>query len=206
MKASILTILFILALESFVFAEPNIYYELNFNDNSFGGGEVPVYTGDVFMQPTPPEIVNNSELDGPALEFSTHDQLLWKANGNPSNYHYIAFDFFASSEDSIVVFLDTPFIKRTDISVKGKHKIEIYYDFIEKESVILLDGKEYNGFEVINYWDQSPPTCNLRITHNKSAWMVGESFRIDNLVWKVEAKYSKKSVPLSAIFHLLLNE
>ncbi len=198
------SIFLIFVIATSVEAQVTTYYDLDFSDGTFGGGYVPDFDCGSCIPFSEPEIVYSSQLDSNSLQFSRRDQMVWELNGETSNYQYISFDFYTIYEDSIVVFLDCPSIKRTDIGITGKHRVEIYYDLLQKTSVTLLDGDIYSDFEVINDWTPPPRVISVRISHNKGYWMPGGPFQIDNFIWKGGVKYRENQISLTPIIPLLL--
>lgn len=179
MKKNIL--IFMLTLFSgSLFAAPIIYYDLDFEDGTLGGGAPPSSS---FVGATN---VASSNLDGRALQFELDDQLNWPINGPDSPFHYVSFDFFANPGANVTQFLDMPRILRSDIETTGRHRMEILYDFANQTVNAYLDGVLDNSLVTRTAWPtlSAPSASDIRIGNQTGS--PGNStgtFQIDNLVW-----------------------
>lgn len=178
-----------------VHATPIVYYDLNFEDGSLGGG----YTFGSFGLA---ENVDPSNLDGKALNFELNDQLVWDRNDVDSDTHYVGFDYYAEDGANITQFLDIPKILRLDVSETGRHRVDVYYDLSSKTVQAYLDGSLTMSLLTILAWQDMPSAQQIRIGNQ----IVGPgnskgTFQIDNLVWKGNVEMA--SVPEPATMLLL---
>ncbi|MFQ5597073.1 MAG: PEP-CTERM sorting domain-containing protein [Nitrospiria bacterium] len=182
MKKRLFTILFLL-FSLFVYnvnATPITYYNLNFEDSTFGGGTP---FGAPFGSPS---IVSPSNLDGVALQFDLNDQMRWSLNAADSITHHVGFDYFALAGANVTQFLDVPSILRLDVNATGRHRVDVFYDFSTKTANAFFDGSLDNSLLTILAWPIASPSSNgIRIANQSSG--PGNStgtFQIDNLVWE----------------------
>lgn len=179
MKKNILIVMLTLFSGS-LFAAPIIYYDLDFEDGTLGGGSAPSSS---FVAATN---VAGSNLDGRALQFDIDNQLIWPINGPDSPFHYVSFDFFANPGSNVTQFLDMPRILRSDVETTGRHRMEILYDFPNQTVNAYLDGVLDNSLVSITSWPtmSAPSASDIRIGNQSGP--PGNSmgtFQIDNLLW-----------------------
>ena len=176
----LLTYLFLLV-PSIAVASPITYYDSNFEDGSLGGGNP--FGGGVFGTPTN---LATSNLDGRALEFALDDQLVWSRGSLPeSNLHYVAFDFWAEPGANITQFLDVPSILRFDLSLSGRHHVDIYYDLVAQTIESYIDDVLDNSLISITAWPLNPVSSSVRIaTQVLGPGNSTANFQIDNFIWQ----------------------
>ncbi|MDH5181800.1 MAG: hypothetical protein OEZ39_03040 [Gammaproteobacteria bacterium] len=171
-------ILALFCITTFTYALPVTYYDLDFEDG--------LLHGDSGAFGPDPVIVSSSPLgSGNAVFFDLTSQYMWNLNGPDSLTHYIAFDFYAEAGANIVSFLDIPTILRSDVSVTGTHRLELFFDFTTQSSYAFLDGIMDNNLISIEAWPATPASRDIRIGNQTSA--PGNStgvFYVDNLVWQ----------------------
>ncbi len=163
-----------------VTAAPITYYNSDFEDGSLGGA---VSFGGSFGTPTN---IFSSNLDGRALEFDLNDQILWSRGAAPeSSLHYVAFDFWAEQDANVTQFLDVPSILRLDVSLSGRHHLDIYYDLANQSIESYLDGVLNNSLINITAWPFSPVSSTVRIGNQEIGPGYSDGkFQIDNFIWQ----------------------
>lgn len=161
------------------FAAP-IYYDLDFEDGTAGGG---YRFGGSFGEA---ENIVSSNLDGRSLYFEIDDQMVWNRNDVDSTTHHVSFDFYAEEGANITQFLDIPRILRLDLSLEGRHHIDVYYDLSTEQAWAYLDGNLDQTLFTILAWPTDTPVSNtIRFANQSSgpAYSRG-AFEIDNLFWE----------------------
>jgi hypothetical protein len=181
MKLATTLLAFLFLLSPFVAtAAPITYYDSNFEDGGLGGANP---AGSIFGTPTN---LSTSNLDGRALEFSLNDQIVWERGAAPeSNMHYVAFDFWAEPGANITQFLDVPSILRFDLSLTGRHHVDIYYDLISQSIESYLDDVLNSSLITVTAWQPNSVSNTVRIANQAS--LPGNStanFQIDNFIWQ----------------------
>lgn len=170
------------------------YFDSNFEDGSLGGGGG---TSGV------PANVTSSNLDGRALHFELNDQIRWIRGAAPeSNLHYVGFDFWAEPDANVTQFLDVPSILRFDLSLAGRHRVDIYYDLAIQSIEVYLDNVLDNSLITIAAWPTTPISGSVRIANQQAP--PGNSiaeFQIDNFIWQGNVA-PPNPVPVPAAFWL----
>ena len=173
-------VLLIIGFSGSAIAIPIIYYDLDFEDGTLGGG---VASGS-FGTPT---VVSPSNLDNNAAEFVLIDQLVWDRNAAESSTHHVGFDYFAEAGANITQFLDVPSILRLDVSDIGRHRVDVYYDLNAQNAIAFLDGIVDSSLLSILAWPAPAATVSNQIRIANQAAPPGNStgvFQIDNLIWE----------------------
>lgn len=195
MKNRILLTLILLLFSSPLFAVPITYYNLDFEDGSFGGG----YTFSGFGSA---QNIISGQLDGRALSFDLNDQMVWDRNNLDSDYHYVSFDYYAEAAANITHFLDVPSILRSDVDIAGRHKVELYYDFSEEVVTAFLDGIQYNDMVSIEAWPITKSSKQIRLANQQIGPGFSKGrFEIDNLIWQGDVQLER--IPEPAVLLLL---
>lgn len=161
-------------------AAPITYYDIDFEDDTAGGG---IGYGGKFGDAS---VIASSELDGKSLLFELDDQMVWARNAEDATTHYVAFDYYAESGANVTQFLDVPSILRLDVGQTGRHHVDVYYDLSTKQAWSYLDGTPDASLLTIMAWPAVTPYTNkVRIANQVGS--PGSSkgiFEIDNFLWQ----------------------
>jgi hypothetical protein len=176
----VISIVFVVVLAFYgtALALPITYYDLDFEDGTFGGG----FNLSGFGEATN---ISPSNLDGSALYFDVNDQMVWQRNAADSTTHYVAFDYYSQPGANVTQFLDIPSILRLDVRNEGQHHIDVYYDLSTEQTWSYLDGTLDSSLLTILAWPSFPASGAIRIANQAS--LPGDSdgdFEIDNLLWQ----------------------
>lgn len=179
-------------------AMPIVYYDLDFEDGGLGGG---IASSSFFGKA---ENILSVNLDGRALRFNLNDQMRWGLNAVDSNYHYVSFDYYAEPGANVTHFLDVPRILRTDINLTGRHRVELYYDFVERSIASFLDGIRLDDLVTIAAWSMDIETRDIRIANQVlGPGFSTAEFEIDNLVWQGNVRLLDVPEPNSVLLLFL---
>ena len=181
-------------------ADPRVLFATGFELSGFGGATRHTF-GD-----TLPEKIETKGLDGLAMELEPNQYLRWSIGITPfpnrPTLHYMAFDYFADELGGVLThFLDSPRIKRTDITVElGRHRVEIFHDIENLTSLVLINGAPSPRVRQFLAPDEGAnprfSTWNRIGSYTSGPAGSRGAFLVDNFVWKVGVEAPAQSSPV----------